>query len=53
VRFNPPGIQWQLDVASRRDRAKTLAASELIRMIDEEVHDLVRRGIWQGSPDLY
>lgn len=53
VRFDPPGIQWRLDVASRRDRAKTLAARELIRLIDEEVHDLVRRGIWQGSPDLY
>lgn len=53
VRFDPPGIQWRLDVASRRDRAKTLAARELIRLIDEEVQDLVRRGIWQGSPDLY
>jgi LysR family nitrogen assimilation transcriptional regulator len=47
-----PGIHWRLDVASRRDRNKTLAARELIRLIDEEVHELVRRGVWQGSPDI-
>ncbi|MGE3868082.1 MAG: LysR family transcriptional regulator [Pseudorhodoplanes sp.] len=52
VRIEPPGIRWRLDIASRRDRRKTLAVREIIRMIDEEVHELVRRGIWQGSPEL-
>lgn len=47
-----PGIHWGLDVASRRDRNQTLAARELIRLIEEEVHELVRLGIWQGSPDI-
>lgn len=47
-----PGIDWRLEVASRRDRNKAVAARELIRLIDEEVHVLVRAGIWQGSPEL-
>lgn len=52
VTIEDPGIQWRLDIASRRDRRRTLAVSEIIRLIDEEVHDLVRRGVWQGSPAI-
>lgn len=47
-----PAIHWRLDVVSHRDRNKTLAARELIRLIDEEVHALVRLGIWQGTPKV-
>jgi DNA-binding transcriptional LysR family regulator len=52
VPFRKPGLQWRLDVASQRDRKKTVATRELIRLIDEEVHDLVARGVWQGSPAI-
>lgn len=47
-----PGIQWRLDVASNRERNKTLAARELIRLIVDEVRNLVRLGIWKGSHDI-
>lgn len=52
IRIDPPGIQWRLDVASRRDCRKKRTVSEIIRLIDEEVHELVRRGVWQGSPNF-
>jgi LysR family transcriptional regulator, nitrogen assimilation regulatory protein len=44
-----PGIRWRLAVASHRERNKTLAAKEMIRLIIDEVHELVRLGVWQGS----
>ena len=44
-----PGIRWRLAVASHRERSKSLAAREMIRLIIEEVHELVRLGVWQGS----
>ena len=46
-----PGIRWRL--ASRATAsATTLAARELIRLLVDEVHDLVRLGIWKGSRDI-
>jgi hypothetical protein len=47
-----PGIQWRLCVASHRERNRTVAARELIRLIVDEVHDLVQLGVWQGSRDI-
>ena len=47
-----PGIRWRLGVASHRERNRTLAARELIRLVVDEVHSLVRLGIWKGSRDI-
>jgi hypothetical protein len=47
-----PGILWRLCVASHRERNRTVAARELIRLIVDEVHDLVQLGVWQGSRDI-
>ncbi len=44
-----PSILWRLELASHRDRTKTIAARELLRIISEEVHELVRQGVWIGS----
>ena len=52
VPIREPGIHWRLDIASRQDRRSSRALQELIRLIDEEVHALVDRGVWKGSPEL-
>lgn len=45
-----PGIQWDLDIACRRDRHSSEAVRELTRIIQEEVHNLVASGVWLGAP---
>lgn len=44
-----PHIHWGLDIASHRERNKTAAAQELIKLIDQEVKELVRNSTWKGS----
>ena len=44
-----PAIEWRLELASHRDRNRSIAARELLRIISEEVHELVRLGVWKGS----
>ncbi len=48
IPIRSPGIRWDLDIACRRDRQPSDAAQELMRVIEEEVQELVRTGIWIG-----
>ncbi|HWK68291.1 MAG TPA: LysR family transcriptional regulator [Rhizobiaceae bacterium] len=52
IPIRSPGIRWDLDIACRRDRQPSEAARELIRIIEEEVQELVRTGVWIGSKRL-
>jgi LysR family nitrogen assimilation transcriptional regulator len=52
IPIRSPAIRWDLDIACRRDRQPSEAAVELMRIIGEEVHSLVRARIWTGSPHL-
>lgn len=50
IPIDSPGIQWDLDIACRRDRQPSEAVREFIRIIEEEVRELVGSGVWQGAP---
>ena len=39
-----PQIEWRLALASHRDRNRSIAARDLLRIISEEVHELVASG---------
>lgn len=50
IPIKSPGIQWDLGIAYRKDGQPSEAARELIRIIQEEVGELVATGKWTGSP---